>query len=265
LTPNNLTVFDQYGAITDSRMDFLVTCLHKLAARYCLKTALDVGCGVGLFSDRLNALGLNVKAVDARVDNIMEAQQRYPHIPFSVHDVEQEDILGLGQFDFVLCFGLLYHLESPFLAIRHLRALTAGILLIESMIAPCRSPGAVLIDEGHLEDQSIHYVAFVPSEAGYVKMLYRSGFSGVYKPHDLPDHSHFRESLTSRRQRTILACTDLSLSSLAYDLVPEPSTPDPWRKKGGTQLQRLTHFLGKPFGDKLLTLKRIMDRREPPS
>ena len=54
--------------------------------------------------------------------------------------------MELGEFDLVLCFGLLYHLENPMRTIRHLRALTGQGLLLESMSLRgiCRAVGVGL-------------------------------------------------------------------------------------------------------------------------
>jgi len=62
---------------------------------------------------------------------VTEARRRFPHIPFEQADVEERAILELGKFDLVLCFGLLYHLENPLLAIRNLRGLTEKCLLVK--------------------------------------------------------------------------------------------------------------------------------------
>src|SRR6266478_5089926 len=89
-----------------------------------LSKAVDAGCGVGFFSQTLAECGLNVRGFDGRGENVAEARRRFPHIPFEQGDIEERAILELGRYDLVLCCGLLYHLENPLLAIRHLRGLT---------------------------------------------------------------------------------------------------------------------------------------------
>jgi SAM-dependent methyltransferase len=107
--------------------------LKKLQPAQNLATA---GCGVGFFAQILAEAGLNVCGFDGRAENVAEARRRYPEIPFEQADVQDRRILELGQFDLVLCFGLLCHLENPMLAIRHLRALAGKFLLVESMCLP---------------------------------------------------------------------------------------------------------------------------------
>ncbi len=98
---------------------------------------------------------------------------------------------GVGFFSQTLlecCFGLLYHLENPLLAIRNLRGLTEKCLLLESMCLPGEKPSMPLRAQPRQEDQSLTEVAWYSSEVSLVKMLYRSGFSMVYRVIPLPDH-----------------------------------------------------------------------------
>jgi tRNA (mo5U34)-methyltransferase len=166
--------------ITKARIDFLNTLLPGLINTLGFKTALDAGCRVGYFSCYLADLGLQVSAVDGRCDNIVEAQRRHPQVRFSIHNIEDQTVRQLGVFDLVLCCGLLYHLENPFAALCNLYALTGRVLLIESMVVPSALPIVSLLDEGRSEDQSLNYIAFVPSESCLTKMLYRAGFPYVY-------------------------------------------------------------------------------------
>src|SRR5262245_54606566 len=115
-------VFDMPHAtrFTEARIGFLNKWLPGLTKSESLGTALDVGCGVGYFSRSLSDLGFEVVALDGRPENIAEAQRRYPKVKFAILNLEDPAVQELGSFDLVLCFGLLYHLENPFLAIRNL-------------------------------------------------------------------------------------------------------------------------------------------------
>ncbi len=121
-------VFDLPHAtrFTEVRRAFFEKWLPALVASQGLRTALDVGCGVGHFTDYLAGLGLRAVGVDARQDNVVEAQRRHPQIEFVVGNIEDPIGPGLGLFDVVLCFGLLYHLENPFAAVRNLHDLPSS-------------------------------------------------------------------------------------------------------------------------------------------
>lgn len=123
-------VFDRYGAITASRMAFLRTLLGELMSGLRLGTAVDVGCGAGVRSDYLRTLGVAAVGVDARPGNVAKARARYPEIPFHVGDVQDPAMLAIGPRDLVPCFGLLYHLENPFRAVRNRAALAGAVFFV---------------------------------------------------------------------------------------------------------------------------------------
>ena len=102
---------------------------------------------MGFFSKTLEECGLNVCGFDGREENIVEARKRFPHLPFERADIEDRNIRDLGRFDFVLCCGLLYHLENPLMAMRNLQSLTEKCLLVESMCIPDEKPSMLLREE----------------------------------------------------------------------------------------------------------------------
>lgn len=207
----DLPVFDRPHAVAlaKAKKEFLDLLLPDLVKAYNLKTALDAGCGLGYFSGYLKELGLRVKAFDGRSKNVTEARRRYRDVEFLVYDIEDPSITSLGQFDLVLCLGLLYHLENPFRAVRNLAEITGRICIIETMTSPFKALLAVLVEEGEGLDQSLNYCALIPSESCLVKMLYKAGFPSVYKVSSLPDHPDFRSRLVTKQKRTILIATKL--------------------------------------------------------
>ncbi len=248
---------DYYRLINERRKDFLNELLPSLLTAHDLRTALDAGCGIGFFSHYLAGLGLKVTAFDARAENIAEAKRRLPEIDFYVHDLEDHQVQELGSFDLVLCFGLLYHLENPFRAIRNLHALTGRTLLVESVITPHPLPMAALVEESQGKDQSLRHIALVLSETCLVKMLYRAGFPAVYRVTQLPDHEDFRATLARKRRRTILVASRIRLSSPLPHQVLEPQTKDLWQTSWGSQAQHLKRFLKKAsWVVRLLRLQR---------
>ena len=206
---------------TEVRQKFISKFVSEVWRGSKLKTALDVGCGVGYFSEFLDNLGFGVVAIDGRDQNIAEARRRYLGIDFICMDAESDAFSKVGVFDFVLCVGLLYHLENPFRAIRNLHAATGEVLFLESMIAPGSKPQMSLIDETRVEDQGLNHVAFYPTESCCVKMLYRSGFPHVYRFKSLPTHPLLRGTIWSRQQRTMLVASKKPLELSALSLVPD--------------------------------------------
>ncbi len=192
--PAAATPFDQlhYLQLIKARGATLCSVAHKLRPLFGLATALDVGCGVGFFSKMLAEMQFSVAAFDGRAENVAEARRRFPTIPFEAADIQDSAVRTLGSFDLVLCFGLLYHVENPFSAIRNLRALTGKCLLVESMCIPGERSELLLREEPCVDDQSLTDMACYPSESILVKMLYRAGFTKVYRVVALADQAHFR-------------------------------------------------------------------------
>jgi FkbM family methyltransferase len=254
LVTMTLTEFDQrrYVRLINARARTIRTVVQGLQSTFALATALDAGCGVGFFSQTLQRCGLSVRAFDARIQNILEARKRFPDLPFEQGDIESQQILTLGVFDLTLCFGLLYHLENPMRAIRHLRALTSKGLLLESMCIPGSGAGMLWREEPAAADQSLTDVALYPSEPCLVKMLYRAGFAAVYRVVELPDHDDFRETPLHARRRTVLFAAVTAMPLAGFKRIEEPrAASDPWSKTaiirdGASPAARLTGFLRQP-------------------
>src|ERR1700719_74060 len=257
-----LTECDQrrYLRLINARGETIRRVVAELKRALGVATALDAGCGVGFFAQILQECGLSAGAFDGRMENIVEARKRFPEIPFEQGDIESPGILKLGEFDLTLCFGLLYHLENPMLAIRRLRALTVKGLLLESMCIPGNQAGMVLREEPSTADQSLTEIALYPSEACLVKMLYRAGFAAVYRVAELPDHDDFRETAEHARRRTVLFASVAAVQVAGFAQVSEPRGEfDPWSKNAPgvaarTLGQRLRRFARQPRKAKYFTV-----------
>ncbi len=241
---------DLTRGFTEARQAFIGQLLGSLRQQTDMLSALDVGCGVGYFSKFLLEAGFRVVALDGREENVREGKRRYPEVDFVVGNAEDMPLSQLGTFDFVLCVGLLYHLENPFRAIRNLHSLTSKVLLVESMCAPGDDPSMKLVDESHAEDQGLNCVAFYPTESCLSKMLYRAGFPFVYSFETLPDHPLFHASLWRRRERTMLMASKDRLRAAALRAAPNVhgsweilSTP---RERLRTRLDRLVGTVRRP-------------------
>lgn len=244
----SLAPFDgeQARQFNQSRKLFLDGFLPLIQKDRELRTALDVGCGFGFFSSYLRDAGFEVNALDGRESNIVEARKRNPGIRFEVHDIENLDLSKVGSNDLVLCFGLLYHLENPFRAVRNLAALTGEVLLVETRVAPYRSDVALLYHENRQVDQGLGYVAMIPSTSCLAKMMYSAGFPFVYKIKVLPDHEQFRGSPIRRPMRTMFLAAKGEMRSPVLEVIPEPTMTNryKWYRFGiGNALEHLRPLL----------------------
>jgi SAM-dependent methyltransferase len=222
---------DDYKAFNDARSAFLDRFLAAWKMEFAMETAADIGCGFGFFSSYLAVKGFRVTAIDGREENVNEARRRHPEVVFQQLDAEDQELARLGTYDFVLCFGLLYHLENPFRTIRSLRTLTRHMLLLEGMCIPGRRPVMELLDEGPSDDQGLNHVAFYPSEACLIKMLYRAGFQYVYTFLEPPGHKFYHSSFKQHRYRTILLASGSPMRHPELRFANEQGAPDyPWHR-----------------------------------
>lgn len=242
--------FDSYFTrrYTEVRQTFTKEFIGAVRQQEVLESAVDVGCGVGYFSKFLSDLGFRVVALDGRQENVNEGKRRYPEITFLVENVERDTFPRVGTFDFVLCVGLLYHLENPFQAIRNLHALTEKVLLVEGMCIPGMESNLELLDEHPSEDQGLNYVAFYPTELCLVKMLYRAGFPVVYRFKRLPEDDQFKRTRFRKRSRTMLVASKIELVAPNLEVAQEPirfanGARDPWI----TQYSRIRRVFGSDF------------------
>jgi SAM-dependent methyltransferase len=241
------TVFDRehYDRYNASRKDVLDMLLPRLINDLGIEDCIDVGCGVGAFTDYLRGFGLATVGLDGREGNVTEAARRFPETEFHVRDIAGEDLGGLGRYDLVLCLGLLYHLEDPFKAVRNLGMLADKVVIIESRVTPGRRPVATLVGEDPGEDQSLRGVAFIPSEACFAGMLHSAGFEYVYKVTHLADHEQFRESISRRRARSILAASRTRLDLPMLSPVGSRLDRDIWITPYGRLKRRSLRLLRK--------------------
>jgi SAM-dependent methyltransferase len=218
-------IFDSepYRHLDGARGAVLRRAIPEARAALGLRSAVDVGCGVGTLSALLAELGLEVTAVDARAENVEEGARRHPGLRFVRADAEDPELGRLGRFDLVACFGLLYHLENPFRAIRNLHLLTGRLLLIETACLPGTAPTLELRDEWRGADQGLGGLGFYPTEAALVKMLRASGFSHVHPFAALPDHPHYHDR-PGPKARTMVAASfgPLAFGWLAGDVSHVP-------------------------------------------
>ena len=231
------------------RQNFIAEFLAAIRGQIAITSAVDVGCGVGLFSKFLSDRGLQVLALDGREENTLEGKKRFPEINFATGNIEDPAIAEVGVFDLVLCVGLLYHLENPFRAIRNLHALTSKVLLIETMCLPGTQPTMELLDEGASENQALNYVAFYPSESCLIKMLYQAGFPHVYRFKHLPADWQFIATVWRQKSRTFLVASKTALAPeiLALAVEPKqlvPGNRDPWSTRLSRARARWSSLVG---------------------
>ncbi len=102
----------------------------------------DLGCNEGLYACEFALRGATVVGIDGRRENIARAAFAKEALGLENLELLQADVRTLGRevyggFDVVLCWGLLYHLDTPelFAFARQLREICDGIALVDTHIA----------------------------------------------------------------------------------------------------------------------------------
>ena len=134
------------------------------------KTVLDVGCNAGFYAVQAKRRGAaRVLGIDAQRGGV--AQARFVRKALAL-DIEFERMsvydlrpATVGQFDYVLALGLIYHLKHLILALENLFAVTKDTLIVETAILPPEvAPPTLHIPFGNVE-RNLHPLVYVDNPA----------------------------------------------------------------------------------------------------
>ncbi len=209
---------------------------------------LDVGCADGFFSFAASAWGAReVVGIDINADEIQKAQwlcARMSHGPmrFAVNDLRnvQPDNAG-GQFDVVLCHGVLYHFDDPVGLMARMGAMTREALIVDTDTLPL--PGRLMLLEYETErGWATGIPACVPTAASLLLLAAHAGF----RSYTLPAISR-RDPIDYRSKRRMIVC--FSKSDNGAQRLPDPadlarpaddhgSAPFTWRYRRGNSAYR---------------------------
>ncbi len=100
------------------------------------KRVLDVGAATGWNSFELERRGAQVVAVDCVEFREFQMARELlgSHVEYRILDVDELSPATLGRFDYVLFFGVLYHLRHPLLGLEKICALTRDTAFVESFV-----------------------------------------------------------------------------------------------------------------------------------
>lgn len=167
-------------------------------------TALDVSCHEGFFSLILSEYFSTVYGIDKNVDslNLADIMKNFlgkKNVSFQHCPIEDAPLSMKS--DFVLCYGLVYHIENPMQVLRKLASLTGKVLCIETQVLPfsmsCRIEDGCYDNQRNLKglfglcsdyptskEGGLTEYALVPSLDAITYMLEQLGFASVsvYEP-----------------------------------------------------------------------------------
>ena len=153
------------------------------------KRVLDVGAWTGWCSFEMERRGAGVVAVDC----IEFAEFREAHrmigsrVDYRILDVEELTPETVGLFDYVLFFGVLYHLRNPLLGLEKICALTRDTAFVETFVTDDGAAPCVMefYETNELGGQIDNW--FGPSVACAEALCRSAGFARVRREYVHPD------------------------------------------------------------------------------
>lgn len=242
ITAHEATIDSDIGLIGDDPRTIIIKSKTRRLFPSGTVRVLDLGSLEGGLSFEMAREGWDVLGIEGRAENVAKSEliREYyglRNLRFEVRDVKSLAPARDGQFEAILCCGLLYHLEDPFAFVRQLETLLApgGLLFVDTHVAPpdaafaaashapSLSPLIELEDggnryegrwhveprEGSLSDQLWSAVSndrsFWPTHDALIRALYHAGFHAIEELFGMFEID--REfGLRTQFSRTYLAC-----------------------------------------------------------
>lgn len=104
------------------------------------KRVLDIACNCGGFAvhaARAEAdyvLGIDIEPHYIKQANLVKEAVSIPGLEFQQLDLMELNPSKHGKFDLVLCFGILYHLENPVMALKRISAVTSNVIVVDTTL-----------------------------------------------------------------------------------------------------------------------------------
>lgn len=187
---------------------------------------LDLACNSGGFSLEASRLGadyvLGVDIVDRYLEqaNFVKAALGVENVEFRKMDVYDLSDESVGAFDVTFCFGLLYHLENPVLAMRKIGSVTGRVMLVDTNMVVTEdesiplwrmsfpSPATSTDRAGASTDlwRDREYCQFKPNAVAVRRLLKFLGFGKVRRIE--PKAGNVPENYLEGKRATFLAVRD---------------------------------------------------------
>lgn len=148
--PHNIHLGDDVWTITDgqlvenSKLRRVVQLAADTAAPASLDQlrVIDLACEGGVYGIELARRGAAVLGVEGRAVHVERARFAAQELGLDNYEVEQADVRAVrlenhGQFDVVLCLGILYHLDCPdlFEFVHELGRICRGFMILDTQVS----------------------------------------------------------------------------------------------------------------------------------
>jgi hypothetical protein len=178
---------DQYLRHNARRLEHLTSLNIPVSG----KTVLEVGSGIGDHSHYYLDRGCEVTITEARTENLRYLKRRYPGCNIQFLDLENPTPVMDSPFDIVHCYGLLYHLNNPALALEFIANNTKDLLFLETRVSSSDANEEYYVTELKSNPtQSFSGIGCRPTRPWIYKQL-KGLFEYVYLPITQPNHEDF--------------------------------------------------------------------------
>ena len=169
------------------------------------KRVLDIACNCGGFSTYAAkagakyVLGIDIEPHYLKQANFIRETLDLQNLEFQQMSLEELDPAKHGMFDLVLCFGILYHLESPVLSLRRISAVSSKVLVVDTTLLRVPYIGSLLerwplwhmrrvlavnsdaTDIATSRWRPKEFCQFSPNSNAVISLMEYSGFSDIEK------------------------------------------------------------------------------------
>jgi SAM-dependent methyltransferase len=153
---------------------------------------LDVGSGPGDHTGFYLERGCRVFAIDARKECLRALKERFPHVRTARVDMnEPAPLLKLGTFEVIHCYGILYHLHKPEMALWAMARVCSNLMVVETCVSYGDDCRLEFVDENCSDPtQAVTGRGCRPTRAWVFAELKRH-FEYVYQTRTQPNHAEF--------------------------------------------------------------------------
>ncbi len=167
------------------------------------KSVLELGAGIGDHTNFFLDRECSVLITEARTDNLAVIKSRYPDCETKYLNLEEPPSDFHRSFEIVYCYGILYHLANPELALKFAAPLCKDLFLLETCVS-FRETGSINNVQEDINDstQSISGIGCRPTRQWIFDQL-KTLFQFVYMPITQPWHEEFPIDWTTEPPRSL--------------------------------------------------------------
>ena len=214
-------------AINRARQDHLASLNIPLTK----KIVLEVGAGIGLHTKFFLDRKCMVTVTDGNADNVEEIKRRLPDVESYILDLDQPNAVdGIGLFDIVYCYGLLYHIGDPEAAIAQLADICKGQILLELIVNTSPKNNIEYLTDPVGNNQSLHGPACRPSRAWVIdklKKYFGYGYITVTQPRHPEFPTNWDEKSGSNTRAVFVGSKKPLTNELLTAVIPQKQSRQP--------------------------------------